>query len=174
MNMTQSEIVILGLLKIKDLYGYEIEKYLDNNSMREWTKLGFSSIYNILNKLHKKDLIDFRYEEEQDGPKRKVFYLLDEGKRVFSDNLIERLKEPTTPKPDIDVGIFYSTYLEPEPVIEALKEHREILVDRIESYKKLFERKFANKRTVDMLFKRAIMHMETDIKWIDEIIDDIK
>lgn len=48
--MTQGETVILGLLNTRNYYGYELEKVIDQNYVRYWTDIGFSSIYNILSK----------------------------------------------------------------------------------------------------------------------------
>lgn len=170
--MTQGEIIILGLLKRKDRYGYEIEKHIESNHMRVWTRIGFSSIYNILNKLHKKKLIDYRYEEEKDGPRKKVFFILDEGKEAFNTTLVEMLRNPMKPKQDIDVAIVFSLLIEPEQVRSALIEHREELENRIERHKSLFNKRFSDKKTVGMLFRRAILHMETDIRWIDEVLEN--
>ncbi len=47
----EKEVAILGLLKAVSLYVHENEKIIEDRNMRYWTKMGFSSIYYILNNL---------------------------------------------------------------------------------------------------------------------------
>ncbi len=170
--MTQSEVAILGLLISGDKYGYEIEKKIDQTNLREWTTIGFSSIYNILNKLNKKELIAFRYDEKSDGPKRKVFFILDKGRQVFDDKIIEMIKNPLSNKDDLGVGIVYSGYLDQNVIKEALIKHKETLEQYLNETVKKYFTKFSHKPTVVMLMKRSVMHAETDIKWIDEVLKE--
>ncbi len=49
--MTPAELAILSLLAEQPRHGYGIEQVIDERGMREWTAIGFSSIYYLLNKL---------------------------------------------------------------------------------------------------------------------------
>jgi len=51
--MTQIEVILLSLLCDKNYYGYEFETVIEQRNMRGRTNVGFSSIYNFLNKLEK-------------------------------------------------------------------------------------------------------------------------
>ena len=51
--MTNKELAILGLVAEGPGYGYQIEQVIEERGMRNWTEIGFSSIYYILNKLEK-------------------------------------------------------------------------------------------------------------------------
>jgi len=55
--MTNAELAILGLVAEAPRHGYEIEQLIENRGMRNWTEVGFSSIYYILNKLEQRSLI---------------------------------------------------------------------------------------------------------------------
>ena len=56
--MTNAELVILSLIAERPRHGYQIEQVIEEREMREWTELGFSSIYYILNKLEGQGHID--------------------------------------------------------------------------------------------------------------------
>ena len=43
--MTNAEFAILSLIFELPRHGYEIEKTIEKRGMREWTEIGFSSIY---------------------------------------------------------------------------------------------------------------------------------
>ena len=49
--MTNPELAILSLIAEKPRHGYDIEQVIEARGMREWTEIGFSSIYYLLNKL---------------------------------------------------------------------------------------------------------------------------
>jgi DNA-binding PadR family transcriptional regulator len=55
--MTNAETAILTLLAEQPRYGYEIEQIIAERGMREWTEIGFSSIYNLLKKLEREGLV---------------------------------------------------------------------------------------------------------------------
>ena len=170
--MTHGETIILTLLYYNDRYGYELEKHIEQNMMRDWTQIGFSSIYSILNKLHKKGFIDYEMREEQKGPKRKVFHILDEGREAVQNDVIEMLKKPTIAKQDIDVGIVCSPMFDDTTVKEALIEYRARVEKNIVCYYELLDKRYQEKPSVKKLFRRAIIHMEADIKWVDEMLEE--
>ena len=56
-GINERELAILGLLCEKPLYGYTIEKIIEERGMRHWTDIGFSSIYYVLKRLESRNLI---------------------------------------------------------------------------------------------------------------------
>ncbi|MDZ4159188.1 MAG: helix-turn-helix transcriptional regulator, partial [Anaerolineaceae bacterium] len=56
--MTNAELAILSLLVERALHGYEIERIIQERGIRDWTEIGFSSIYYLLKKLKNKGLIE--------------------------------------------------------------------------------------------------------------------
>ena len=51
--MTNTELAILGLIAEQPRHGYQIEQVIEERGMRNWTEIGFSSIYYLLKKLEK-------------------------------------------------------------------------------------------------------------------------
>ena len=51
MTLTNAELAILSLVAETPRHGYEIEQVIERRGMREWTEVGFSSIYYLLKKL---------------------------------------------------------------------------------------------------------------------------
>ena len=52
-GINEREAAILGLLCENPLYGYTIEKIIEERGMRHWTDIGFSSIYYVLKRLER-------------------------------------------------------------------------------------------------------------------------
>jgi len=66
--MTNAELAILSLVAERPRHGYEIEQVIAERGMRDWTEVGFSSIYYLLKKLEQEHLIESRLEATDRGP----------------------------------------------------------------------------------------------------------
>ncbi|MHA1364622.1 MAG: PadR family transcriptional regulator [Candidatus Freyarchaeota archaeon] len=49
-----TDICILGIVNEKPRHGYEIEKIIDHRGIRNWVDIRFSSVYNTLSRLERK------------------------------------------------------------------------------------------------------------------------
>ena len=54
--MTNAELAVLSLVVERPRHGYEIEQVIAERGMRDWTDVGFSSIYYLLGKMEKAGL----------------------------------------------------------------------------------------------------------------------
>ncbi|HUV26505.1 MAG TPA: PadR family transcriptional regulator, partial [Anaerolineales bacterium] len=61
--MTNAELAILSLIAEQPRHGYDIEQVIEARGMREWTEIGFSSIYYLLNKLEKDGMIESHLQQ---------------------------------------------------------------------------------------------------------------
>ena len=59
MAMTNAELAILSLVVEQPRHGYEIERVIGERGMREWTEVGFSTIYSLLKKLEGAEIKPF-------------------------------------------------------------------------------------------------------------------
>ena len=71
--MTNAELAVLSLLVEKPRHGYEIQQVIEDRGMRDWTEIGFSSIYYVLAKLEKRGLVSSTQDAGGKGPSRKVY-----------------------------------------------------------------------------------------------------
>jgi len=69
-SLSDSELLVLGLVAEMPRHGYELEQVIAQRGMREWTQIGFSSIYFVLSKLEKKRLIKSATPEKPKAKKR--------------------------------------------------------------------------------------------------------
>src|SRR3970040_1003608 len=84
--MTNAELAILGLVLEKPRHGYEIEQVIEARGMREWTEVGFSSIYYILKKLETERLCRSQTERQSGrGPARRVYQITPAGEKAWRE-----------------------------------------------------------------------------------------
>jgi DNA-binding PadR family transcriptional regulator len=73
------KLVILGFLKRKALYGYEIKQMVERE-MGDWTNIAFGSIYFALSKLTKEGFITQKETQKRDyRPSRIIYQITEKG-----------------------------------------------------------------------------------------------
>ena len=77
LQLTEGEIIVLGLLAEHPRHGYDLEQAIRERGIREWTSLGFSSLYYLLDKLADKGLAT--PQQGQGGKTKKVFTITPAG-----------------------------------------------------------------------------------------------
>lgn len=171
--MTIIEIILLCLIQDKDYYGYEIEEVIDKRNMRMWANIGFSSIYNSLNKLEKNGYIGSRLEKKYGSPRRKVYFSKEQSEAVVKKEISELIAESKNDSSNFDVGMAFSYVLTKEQFLEALLEHKENLIKR----KELLEHRYSIHPTakqrphIRALFERPLLFIDTEYEWLEEFIN---
>jgi len=175
-RISDLEAAILGLLYEEPQYGYQLEKTIEGWGMRNWTQIGFSSIYYILKKLEKKEMVKSKLEKVEGRPSRKVFVITDNGRQAMKEKLIELLSWNKKLINPFDLGLAYLNYLEPQEVVNCLENYIESAQGRIkflESSVRMQEELEAPYYVV-ALFSRPLASLKTEIKWVEEFIEKIK
>lgn len=72
----------MGLLAEMPRHGYELEQEIARRNLREWTQIGFSSIYFVLDKLRRARLVAAR--RAKGAKARKTFVLTTAGRRLLA------------------------------------------------------------------------------------------
>ncbi|MCB2291597.1 PadR family transcriptional regulator [Clostridium sp. CS001] len=172
--MTQIEVILLSLLCDKDYYGYEFETVIEQRNMRGWTNIGFSSIYNSLNKIEKNGHIISKYEKEYGSPKRKVYSIKDETKVIIKEQIIKMISEYNSDPSEFDIGMLFSYLITKEELNKALINHKENLIMRKEFLlKRYHQHPTAKERPhIKALFERPLAFVDTEISWIEKFINE--
>ncbi|ASR37045.1 PadR family transcriptional regulator [Prauserella marina] len=81
MKLTPAELTVLGLLIERPRHGYDLERVIEQRGIREWTDIGFSSIYYLLSKMEKRGLVE-PGEVAGTAKSRRVFHATTTGKKA--------------------------------------------------------------------------------------------
>jgi DNA-binding PadR family transcriptional regulator len=123
-TVTDAELVVMSLLAEKPTHGYQIEEIIEDRGMRDWTNIGFSSIYYILEKLKKIGWLESVLEfGEGKGPARQIYSLTHTGRNVWKRAVINTLSHPQRSSSNFQLGLSNLLLLEKEQIISALKEY---------------------------------------------------
>lgn len=175
-RISDLEAAILGLLYEEPQYGYHLEKTIEGWGMRNWTQIGFSSIYYVLKKLEKKELVKSKLEKVEGKPSRKVFTITNLGRQTMKEKLIDLLSWNKKLINPFDLGLAYLNYLEPQEVVDCFENYLESAQGRIkflESSVKTQEELNAPYYVV-ALFSRPLASLKTELAWVEKFIEKIK
>lgn len=130
MDLTPAELTLLGLLVEKPRHGYELEEVITARGMREWTEIGFSSIYYLLAKLRGRGLIA-EAGEQAHGKARKVFAPTPDGRRACAEAAEEAIGTLRPVTPPVLVGLASQPVVPPARLHAALARRAEALATKI-------------------------------------------
>lgn len=122
-DLTDAELLLLGLVAEMPRHGYELGHVIDQRGMREWTQIGFSSIYFVLGKLQKLGLVSVKTPAKgRGGPKaRRVYSLSPVGRRTLAAQTIAALRRLQPAYSSVLLGMINWSVLNREQALDALQ-----------------------------------------------------
>jgi len=172
--MTDAELVILHLLAEKPRHGYEIEEVIEERGMREWTAIGFSSIYYLLNKLEEAGMVDKSTAAAERGPSRNVFSLTQAGLQALRLEALTSLASHQGDYKTLLMGLANLPYLSRQEALPALIEHRIGLAGRQDHIAQQLERQRPVPDIVEALFDCSFTMIGARLTWLTTFIEQIE
>ncbi|TCO55237.1 PadR family transcriptional regulator [Actinocrispum wychmicini] len=131
-DLTPAELTLLGLLVEKPRHGYQLEEVIAGRGMRDWTEIGFSSIYYLLGKLRDRDLVtETESQHSGRGKARKVYAPTPAGFQACADAAERAVAQLRPVFPPVLVGLANQPVIPPERLRQALAQRAEALAERI-------------------------------------------
>lgn len=173
--MTNAELAILGLIFENPRHGYEIEQTIEERSMRNWTEVGFSSIYYILNKLEERGLISSRKEPAPGrGPARKVYTVTSQGQGAWYQATLEALSELGVPNHSFLLGLSGLPAIPSQQAVVALQQHMTNLEEKRAEVEASWKGQVGELPLfLDGMFDYSYRLLQTEIEWLEEFISKL-
>jgi DNA-binding PadR family transcriptional regulator len=174
--MNNKELALLGLLTEGPKYGYQLEGDIEARGMRDWTEIGFSSIYYLLNKSEARGWVRATLEPSAKGPARKRYVLTEEGWSVLRQAVTRRLAAPSPNSGELDLGLAFLSILPPEQVSEALSAYQQSLRAGLAHVNQRWERsgKGHLPEHVDTLFSHSLNQIQSELDWVTQLLQSRK
>jgi DNA-binding PadR family transcriptional regulator len=170
--MTNAELAILGLIVEKPRHGYEIEKVIEEREMRNWTEVGFSSIYYILKKLEAEGLVDGQLEKPSGkGPARKVYHITSQGLDAYHMGTIQALSTPIPPYSAFLLGLSNLQGIPIKDSLQALHQYQRKMVERAEYLRLRWDAQEPHLPLyVNALFDLSMTLIDAELSWVTDFI----
>jgi len=174
--MTNAELAVLSLIAEQPRHGYEIEHVIEERGMRDWTEVGFSSIYYLLKKLEKAGLIEGRIEQAAGrGPARKVYHITPAGQAAWQDATLDALSVPRRCYTPFQLGLANLPGISHDGALSALGQYRDGLAERREYVRARWARGDGQFPVyVDAMFDLSLTMIEAELKWVEGFIEQLE
>jgi DNA-binding PadR family transcriptional regulator len=179
--VTNAELAILSLVVEQPRHGYDIEATIAERNMRDWTDIGFSSIYYVLNKLESAGLVISEREPAPGrGPARRVYSTTEEGIDTLRREALAALAGPARRPSSFQLGLATLPYLDGDDVAEAIADHGreletrlEVLTERREAAASLAGPDRALPFHVAAMFDLGAVQIGAELDWLRRFATDL-
>ncbi|MGB3721951.1 MAG: PadR family transcriptional regulator [Pacificimonas sp.] len=113
-------MIVLSLIGKGLRYGFEMEEFARRSRMREWAKIGMSTIYKTLAQLERDGFIESEIEESDKGPQRKAYALTPAGRERMYALVRDSLRSSESVYSDRIAGLVFLPMLPRKARQEAL------------------------------------------------------
>ena len=173
--MTNAELAILGLIAEEPSHGYQVEQVIEERGMREWTELGFSSIYYVLRRLEKEGLVESRTERPAGrGPARQVYHITSAGRAALRARVLDALSIPRRCYLPLQLGLANLPFISPPEAMEALQQYQAELAARLEQLKGKWETQRPLPYFVDAMFEHSMAMIRAEQEWLVQFMDRLR
>ena len=172
--MTNAELAILSLIAENPRHGYEIEQVIEERGMRDWTDIGFSSIYYTLSKLEKKGLVMASSQQQVGkGPARKVNTITENGRSTWYEATLTALSAPQNRHTSFQLGLANLPGLDGETAVSALQQYQQVLTQQLTAVqnKRQAQGGDALPFYVQAMFDLSLHLLRAELEWITQFIE---
>ncbi|MDR3583811.1 MAG: PadR family transcriptional regulator [Desulfosporosinus sp.] len=175
MNLILSnvELILIKFVKTKPSYAYEIERMIEDREIRVWVKIGGTTVYQVLDRLCHKGLLEFKIEKEGNMPQRKRYYVTDQGNRAFDKATIKILRNSEHYYFDLTIGLSCRHFMDAAMFKQTIQERLINLNDFVDHFNEKFEKVkelYPNKR---LLVKEYLLsHYQLEQSFLERILKE--
>ncbi len=166
-DLTPAELTLLGLLVEKPRHGYELEEVISARGMRDWTEIGFSSIYYLLGKLRDRGLIaEIHIPRTGRAKARKVFAPTATGQRQCARAAEAAVAELRPVFPPVLVGLANQPVIPPQRLNAALAQRAAALTEKIAVVRHAADAQPHAPGFVRAIFDYALNQLVAEQRWL--------
>ncbi|MCD4672132.1 MAG: PadR family transcriptional regulator [Anaerolineaceae bacterium] len=172
-----TRLVILGLLRERPLYGYEIKQIIEEH-MGDWTSIAFGSIYFALSKLDEEKFIE-KVSTEKTGsrPSRSIYQITEVGQAEFLRLLRQVWSQVERHYFAFDVGFFFGDALpleETKSYLQRRVAQLESTVQHITAHRAEQLADEAVPRLAAAIFDHSLTHFQAELAWTQDLLGKVE
>ena len=168
-DLTDRELLVLGLVAEMPRHGYELEQVIQQRGMRQWTEIGFSSIYYVLGKLEAWGLIEA--ETPATAKSKKKYTITGMGTHNLVDQTLAAIQEVRPTHPSILLGMLHWPVLSLEDALSALGSRMKAVAKELARLEDIQFEQQPLPDHVDAMFDFSIGQLKAEAGWIARTLD---
>lgn len=168
-QLTSSELLVLGLVAEMPRHGYELEQIIDQRNMREWTQIGFSSIYFVLGKLEKKDLV--AAAKPTASKAKKSYTITAHGQKTLHEQTLAALQTFQASYSSLLIGMLNWPTLQRDEAMTALKNRQYAVADELSRIQQIRFEQQPLPDYLDTMFDFSTGQLTAESEWINSTLE---
>ena len=173
--LSNVELILMRFIKIKPSYAYELEKLIEEKQLRHWVKIGGTTIYQVLDRLARKGLLDYREEKTGSMPARKRYFITSEGDEMLLGSVKEILQGFEPYYFDLSIGLACRQFLSDEEFSELIQTRLEKLDLFIDGFNEVFDKSRELYPTRRMVLRKYLLaHYRLEQEFLHKILASYK
>jgi len=170
--LTDAELLLLGLLAEMPRHGYQLEQEIARRGMREWTRIGFSSVYLLLGTLERRGLVTA--ERPAHAKARKTFAITDAGRRALVARTREALGTYRPTYSSLLLGMLHWPVLTRAQALGALEARRDSVAAELARLQNIQIEQQPLPDYAEALFDFSVGQLEAEAEWTERTLDYMK
>ncbi|MEE9315101.1 MAG: PadR family transcriptional regulator [Rhizobiaceae bacterium] len=167
-DLTDAELLVLGLVVEMPRHGYELEHVIEQRGMREWTQIGFSSIYFVLGKLEKAKLIVAKVPA---GAKAKKIYSASaSGHDALHEQTLKVLRDVRPTYSSVLLGMAHWPAMRRDEALDALQARHSTLEKEHRRLEGVLSVQQPLPDFVEALFDNTISQLQAELEWVERTL----
>lgn len=173
-RLTPIEFVVLGLVAEQPRHGYDVEAAIAARRLREWTPIGFSSIYHVLNKLERCGLLADQ-SRARGGLTQRVYRVTEAGRQRLQEHLRRVVGNPSRVGHEIELAMMFAGFLGRDELAACLSERAARAAAGLREEKRLRRHYRAHGSVwTDLIFRHTIGYMSAELAWTRAALAELK
>lgn len=162
---TDAELLVLGLVAEMPRHGYQLDQVIEERGMRQWTQIGFSSIYFVLGKLEKLGLVSARGAVGPNAKAKKTYAITRTGRRVLIAQTLSALREVRPTHSSVLLGMINWSVLQRNEAVAALRVRAGAIETEITRLSEIQVDQQPLPDFVDALFEYTLGQLRAEADW---------
>ncbi len=168
-ELTNAELMVLGLVAEMPRHGYQLEQVIKERGMREWTQIGFSSIYFVLGKLEKAALV--AASKPKGARTKKTYSSTGAGYEALVKQSLNALSVLRPTHPSVLLGMAHWPFLRRGEAVGALRARGRAIGAELERLENIQFEQQPLPDFVEALFDHSVSQLIAEADWVKRTAD---
>ncbi|MFD6951326.1 PadR family transcriptional regulator [Nocardiopsis sp. TSRI0078] len=165
MELTPAELTVLDLIVERPRHGYDLEQVIEQRGVRQWTDIGFSSVYYLLTKLEERGLVHLP-EAPATAKSRRVFHATRAGGQAAERGALALIREPRPVPHPLLAGLAQLPLLSEREYAGALRARLAQLEERITAVREAEQAQSPLAPAAREVFSYSLSLLEAERSWL--------
>ena len=165
-DLTDAELLVLGLVAEMPRHGYQLDQVIEQRVMREWTQIGFSSIYFVLGKLEQMGLVTAKRPAEAKSKAKRIYAVTKAGRRALVTQALAALSTIRPTYSSVLLGMVNWQVLERNAALEALQARGKAIETELARLGNIQINQQPLPDFVEALFDHSLGQLRAEAEWV--------